>query len=150
MLGWVRGISADSPEVALLKHAFPFAEFSVRPHSAYYTSLDLTTKSGQVSLAGELEALRASEGDTGYYYGVVANLGSIAGWGQLPGWVSMGVTRPTTLAHEVGHNLSLRHAPAAIPVASIRRSPTRTEASACGDSTSAMDPWCLPTAARTS
>ena len=115
VLGWVRGISADSPEVALLKHAFPFAEFSVRPHSAYYTSLDLTTKSGQVSLAGELEALRASEGDTGYYYGVVANLGSIAGWGQLPGWVSMGVTRPTTLAHEVGHNLSLRHAPCGDP-----------------------------------
>ncbi len=115
VLGWVRGISADSPEVALLKHAFPFAEFSVRPHSAYYTSLDLTTKSGQVSLAGELEALRASEGDTGYYYGVVANLGSIAGWGQLPGWVSMGVTRPTTLAHEVGHNLSLRHAPCGGP-----------------------------------
>ena len=115
VLGWVRGISAESPEVALLKHAFPFAEFSVRPHSAYYTSVDPTTRSGRTSLAGELEALRASEGDTGYYYGVVASLGSLAGWGQLPGWVSMGITRPTTLAHEVGHNLSLRHAPCGDP-----------------------------------
>ena len=115
VVGWVRGISADSPEVGLLRHAFPFAEFRVRRHEAYRTSLDLTTSAGQVSLFGELEALRASEGGAGYYYGVAANLGSIAGRGQLPGWVSIGVARSTTLAHEVGHNLSLRHAPCGDP-----------------------------------
>ena len=112
---WVRGISGDSPEVGLLRHAFPFAEFSVSPHEAWHTSLDLTTSAGQVSLFGELEALRESEGGTGYYYGVAAGLGSIAGRGQLPGWVSIGITRSTTLAHEVGHNLSLRHAPCGDP-----------------------------------
>jgi Leucine-rich repeat (LRR) protein len=112
---WVRGISADSPEVGLLKHAFPFAEFSVRRHEPYHTSLDLTTSAGQVSLFGELEALRESEGGTGYYYGVAAALGSVAGRGQLPGWVSVGIARSTTLAHEVGHNLSLRHAPCGDP-----------------------------------
>ena len=111
VLGWVRGISAASPQVGLLKHAFPFAEFSVSQREPHYTSLDVTTTSGQVSLFGELEALRASEGGTGYYYGVAADLGSVAGRGQRPGWVSIGVTSPTTLAHEVGHNLSLRHAP---------------------------------------
>ena len=115
VLAWVRGISSDSPEAGLLRHAFPFAEFNVRPHEAYHTSLDLTTSAGQVSLFGELEALRASEGGTGYYYGVAANLGSVAGRGQLPGWVSVGVARSTTLAHEVGHNLSLRHAPCGDP-----------------------------------
>ena len=115
VLAWVRGISADSPEAGLLRHAFPFAEFNVRPHDAYHTSLDLTSSAGQVSLFGELEALRASEGGTGYYYGVAANLGSNAGRGQLPGWVSVGVPRSTTLAHEVGHNLSLRHAPCGDP-----------------------------------
>ena len=115
VLAWVRGISADSPEAGLLRHAFPFAEFNVRPHEAYHTSLDLTSSAGQVSLFGELEALRASEGGTGYYYGVAANLGSNAGRGQLPGWVSVGVPRSTTLAHEVGHNLSLRHAPCGDP-----------------------------------
>ena len=115
VLTWVRGISAESPEVGLLRHAFPFAEFSVHPHEAYHTSLDLTTSAGQVSLFGELEALRASEGGTGYYYGVAADLGSVAGRGQLPGRVSVGVARSTTLAHEVGHNLSLRHAPCGDP-----------------------------------
>ena len=115
VLAWVRGVSADGSEAGLLRHAFPFAEFTVRPREAYHTSLDLTTSAGQVSLFGELEALRASEGGTGYYYGVAANLGSVAGRGQLPGWVSVGVARSTTLAHEVGHNLSLRHAPCGDP-----------------------------------
>ncbi len=111
VLEWIRGISTDSPEVALLKHAFPFARFDVRPHEAYLTSLDLTTRSGQVAMFGELEMLRASEGGSGHYYGVAADLGSIRGRGALPGALSIGITSPFTLAHEVGHNLSLRHAP---------------------------------------
>ena len=116
VLGWVRGISADSPEVGLLKHAFPFAEFSVTRRSAHYTSLDLTTESGQQKLLNELNALRASDGGTGYYYGVAASVnGFVRGYGLLPGWVGMGQASPVTLAHEVGHNLSLRHAPCGDP-----------------------------------
>ncbi|MCY4400225.1 MAG: M66 family metalloprotease [Gemmatimonadetes bacterium] len=116
VLAWVRGISADSPQLALLRHAFPFAEFNPGAHEAYYTSLDLTTEDGQHGLLNELEALRASENGTGYYYGVAASVnGSVRGWGRLPGWVGMGQTSPVTLAHEVGHNLSLRHAPCGGP-----------------------------------
>lgn len=116
VLSWVRDISAESPQVGLLKHAFPFAEFSVRAREPYYTSQNLTTNIGRSALFGELEAVRATEGGTGYYYGVVANMGGgIAGLGQLPGWVSIGIRRRTTLAHEVGHNLSLRHAPCGGP-----------------------------------
>ena len=112
---WVRGISADSPEVGLLKHAFPLAGFTVERHDPFYTSLDLTTGSGQVGLMGEIEALRRSEEGSGYYYGVAADLGSVGGRGQLPGWISIGIKRPSTLAHELGHNLSLRHAPCGGP-----------------------------------
>ena len=111
VLEWARGISADSPEMALLKHAFPFARFDVRPHEAYFTSLDLTTPSGQVAMFGELRMLQAAEGGSGHYYGVAADLGAIRGRGQLPGRLSIGVARPITMAHEVGHNLSLRHTP---------------------------------------
>ena len=116
VLSWVRGISADSPQLELLRHAFPFAKFSVSPREPYYTSQNLATTVGQVALFGELEAVRASEGGMGYYYGVVADLGgAIGGRGQRPGWVSIGVRSPGTLAHEVGHNLSLRHAPCGDP-----------------------------------
>ena len=115
VLRWVRGISADSPQLELLKHAFPFAEFSVSAREPYYTSTNLNTVGGLVGLFVELEAIRAADGGTGYYYGVVGDLGSILGRGQLPGWVSFGVNSRTTLAHEVGHNLSLMHAPCGGP-----------------------------------
>ena len=116
VLGWVRGVSTDSPQVGLLRHAFPFAEFSARPHEPYFTSRDLTTGSGRTGLMHELEVLRASEGGTGYYYGVAASVnGSVGGLAWLPGWVSMGPASPRTLAHEVGHNLSLQHAPCGNP-----------------------------------
>ena len=112
---WVGGISAGSPEAGLLRFAFPFAEFSVVGRSSYFTSVDPTTKPGRLALLGEIEMLRASEGGTGHYYGVVADLGSINGLGQLPGWVSAGIGSPAVLAHEVGHNLSLSHAPCGNP-----------------------------------
>ena len=112
---WVRDLSADSPQLGLLKHAFPFAEFSVSPREPFYTSQNLTATGGQYALFTELEAVRASDGGTGYYYGVVSNLGSVLGRGQLPGWVSIGVNSRTTLAHEIGHNQSLRHAPCGNP-----------------------------------
>ena len=116
VLGWVRGIAADSPQLGLLKHAFPFAQFSASPHEAYFTSQDLTSEAGQHALLNELEALRTSENGTGHYYGVAASVnGSVRGWGRRPGWVGMGQTSPFTLAHEVGHNLSLRHAPCGGP-----------------------------------
>ena len=116
VLGWVRGISTDSPQLGLLKHAFPFAQFSASPHEAYFTSQDLTSEAGQHALLNELEALRTSENGTGHYYGVAASVnGSVRGWGRRPGWVGMGQTSPFTLAHEVGHNLSLRHAPCGGP-----------------------------------
>lgn len=115
-LAWARGINADSPQAGLLKHAFPFAELEVRSHDVYVTSLDLKPSSGQVSLLGELDALRVSEGGVGYYYGVADMSGASAGGrGRLPGWVSMGRASARTFAHEVGHNLSLRHAPCGGP-----------------------------------
>lgn len=116
VFAWTRGVDSNSRHLGLLKHAFPFAEFNVSPHEVYVTSLDLTTEDGQHGLLNELDALRTAENGTGYYYGVAASVnGFVRGWGRLPGWVGMGQASSLTLAHEVGHNLSLRHAPCGGP-----------------------------------
>ena len=126
VLGWVRDVSAESPKVGLLKHAFPFADFSVSPHEPYFTSLDLTTHSGQHELVNELDALRASEGGTDHYYGVAASVnGYVRGVASMSGWVSMGEASSTTLAHEVGHHFSLQHAPCGNPDGVNRAFPYR-------------------------
>ena len=116
VLSWVNGVSAESPHLALLRYSFPLAGFNPKSHEAYYTSLDLTTEDGQHALLNEIEALRTSESGTGHYYGVAASVnGFVRGWGRLPGWIGIGQASPVTLAHEVGHNLSLRHAPCGGP-----------------------------------
>ena len=112
VLEWTRGISGDSPQLGLLKHAFPFSEFTAKPHDIYMTSLDLTNADDQWGLVLELEALRTAERGTGYYYGVASsNNGSVRGRARINGWASMGKASMPEVAHEVGHNLDLRHAP---------------------------------------
>ena len=109
---WTRSIADDSWEVGLLRYAFPFSEFRARSRATYTTSLDLSTSDGQWNLILELEAVRAAEGGTGYWYGTArSRYGIVRGRARLGGLVSMGKPTFPELAHEVGHNLDLLHAP---------------------------------------
>ncbi len=109
---WTDNIGDDSPEVGLLRYSFPFSEFTARSREAYITSLDLTSDDGQWGLVLEMEALRAIDNGTGYYYAAAASVnGNVRGRARLAAWASIGKAWDTEFAHEVGHNLSLRHAP---------------------------------------
>ncbi len=109
---WTENIGHDSPEVGLLRHAFPFSEFSAKSREAYVTSPDLTNDDDQWGLVLEMEALRALDNGSGYYYAAAASVdGYVRGRARLGGWTSIGKAWDAELAHEVGHNLNLRHAP---------------------------------------
>ena len=109
---WTDNIDDDSPEVGLFRYSFPFSEFTARSREPYYTSLDLTSDDGQWGLVLEMEALRAIENGTGYYYAAAASVnGYVRGRARLAAWASIGKAWDTELAHEVGHNLDLLHAP---------------------------------------
>ena len=109
---WTNNIGDNSPEVGLLKYAFPFHGFHAKSRESYVTSLNLTSGAGQWSLVLELEALRLLDKATGYYYGAAASVnGFVRGIAQIGGWTSMGKAWDTEFAHEIGHNLNLRHAP---------------------------------------
>ncbi|MDE2783577.1 MAG: M66 family metalloprotease [Gemmatimonadota bacterium] len=109
---WTRGIDEDSPQVSLFRYAFPFADFTASTREPYVTSLDLTSDGGQWGLVLEMEALRAADNGTGYYYAAAASVnGYVRGRARLGAWASIGKAWDTELAHEVGHNLDLRHTP---------------------------------------
>jgi hypothetical protein len=96
---------------------FPVAAVDVDLRTAYSTDADLTTEDGWIDLLHEIEALREVDGSARYYYGVHTNPPD-AVWGGLGfvGWpAAIGYDRmpgaSQVMAHELGHNFGLFHAP---------------------------------------
>lgn len=113
ILDWARGLNADHSDMAPARTLLPIGDMEVTVHEPFHTSSDLTTDSGWRSFLREIRVVRQMEGGSGYYYGAVV-LPRRSKWGGLayiglP--VSVGGTDPLTFAHELGHNMNLRHAP---------------------------------------
>ncbi len=114
VLEWTDRIADDSPEVGLLKYAFPFTEFSARSRDPYVTSTDPTQNGWGITL--ELAAVHSMEDAAGYWYAAADSRDDyVRGIAILNGWVSFGKPWATELAHEVGHSLDLLHAPCGDP-----------------------------------
>lgn len=110
---WTRGLDAEHRHMRFAQTVLPIGDMEVRVHEPFYTSSDLTTNGGWRRFLREIRAVRAMEGAVGYYYGVVV-LPPGSRWGGL-GFIgqpiSVGRHSDRTFAHELGHNMSLRHAP---------------------------------------
>ena len=109
-LSRVEGLTEADTLFRRARQWLPAADLTVALHEVVYTSARTSTE-----LITEIEAIRVMEGGTGYYMGgipqyLVEELG-LAGRGMLPGRASFSRVRSVTIAHELGHNLSLRHAP---------------------------------------
>ncbi len=109
-----RGLDADSEPLRLARSVLPIDEVDVSVRQAYETSVDLTTSPGWVRLLEELTLLYKTERVRGYYYGALSPSGDAARTGI--GYVAIesiaaGLLDPQVIAHELGHNMSLKHAP---------------------------------------
>ncbi len=111
--------------VATLKKAMPVQAVNVTlrvtPYSSSVDSLPSGGSSEWSTVLNEIRTLQVVDGTGKYFYGVVkTTYGSgIAGIGYVPGKSAVGWDRMPSgdgvLAHEVGHNLSLLHAPCGHP-----------------------------------
>jgi len=102
---------------------YPVATIGSDVRAAVYTTTTsdtLQSNNGNGAwgaVLSEISALRVADGFMGHYYGVArAGYGSgIAGLGYVPGRTAVGWDRLPSgdgvAAHELGHNLSLEHAP---------------------------------------
>ena len=88
----------------------PVTDLSVREHAPVTTSTNNTSR-----LLRELRAIRTMEGGSGHYMGIMARFEEWGGRAYRPGRVSVSVPNPSTMAHELGHNMSLQHAPCGEP-----------------------------------
>ena len=77
----------------------------------------LSSSNSASALLSETRAIMALEGGGGRYMGMMAGpiAGGLSGVASRPGRASFSVPLPLTMAHELGHNLNLRHAPCGDP-----------------------------------
>ncbi len=113
VLTWVDGITATGPKMTFIRSILPVGELEVTVHEPYRTSADLTTSGGWFEVIREINVLRLVEGGRGYYYGAFARPSDApyGGLGYIGRPTSVGQLDLDTFAHELGHNMGLRHAP---------------------------------------
>ena len=122
---WTDGMTPESEQLRHARAVLPIGEMTVSVHESLTTSADLTTAAGWSQLLGELTYLRVTEGERGYYYGAVSldDGATSRGLGFIGHPVAVGRADAGVLAHELGHNLGLHHAPCGGAVAPDRSFP---------------------------
>ena len=115
------GLTADSHHFDDAKAYLPMDEMAVRvrePLRSEYNSSDLVTRPGWTKVLLEIYELWKAEGRDGYYYGVVrhptvvtapAAPAGVAFLSDPPTPVALGIGLGYLFAHEVGHNMGLKH-----------------------------------------
>ena len=93
-----------------IRTLLPIKNLEVTAHAPVMTS---TSPDEYFPLFGETEAIRAMEGGSGHYMGTMSNPGKVgrAGLATIGGRVFISRLNPFTMAHELGHLMSLFHAP---------------------------------------
>ena len=111
----VKAMEADPENHVRLQRTrtlLPIGDIKVTAHEAV-----LSSSNDVHDLYHEMSAIRALEGGTGYFMGILppAYSGNASGAALRPGKVSVSSASGSTIAHELGHNLSLGHAPCGTP-----------------------------------
>ncbi|WP_420635435.1 leucine-rich repeat domain-containing protein [Candidatus Palauibacter sp.] len=113
VLDWADNFASGEQAGGFVRHVLPVDEWDVNVREPYFTTSDPQSLEQWRNLLREIRLVRTMDSGAGYYYGVMepTRRSGILGVGGLPGTSSVGLPDPTVLAHELGHNLSLRHTP---------------------------------------
>ncbi len=105
-------LSPSSDVLSDTRDLLPVGDLDVTLHAPVYT----TSRSG-FNILDETEALRVMEGGTGYYLGLTSRHDvqvGVAGVAWRDGWAAWSWFNSGVIAHELGHNMSLGHAPCGV------------------------------------
>ena len=100
------GMTAQDTLLLDTRTLLPVGDFEVEVHDPVWTSTN-----NIYEILPEVEAIRVMEGNPGHYVGTMTNVVGAAGLAYAPGFSSFSWPGSITIAHELGHNISLHHAP---------------------------------------
>ena len=106
------GLTAEDNLLWPTRTLLPVARLELTVHEPVWTSSD-----DGFALMRETAAIRTMEGRSGHYLGTKPwpLSGGFAGRASIGGRVSFAIPDSAVIAHELGHNMSLRHAPCGDP-----------------------------------
>ena len=108
---WTNGMNPDSERMRMSRTILPVGSMEVEVRETYTTNLDLRYATWAL-WRNEIGILYEQEGRRGYYYGVVGEPRfGVRGIANLGYPVSVGTGVDYVYTHEVGHTMSLYHAP---------------------------------------
>ena len=114
ILDQTTGMAADPHGHELLSETrtlLPVGGLDVTAHEPV-----LTSSNSMFALIRETDAIRALEAGSGHWMGMMSGpITGAGGVGRLPGRVSSSAPATSTIAHELGHNMNLSHAPCGGP-----------------------------------
>ena len=103
----LEGLNAESDLFRPTRDILPVRDLRVEVREPVWTSFDPVDENFGLLLQ-ETEMIRTMDGAAGHYMGIQRDLGGAA---ETSGYVSVSALDDWIMAHELGHNMSLDHAP---------------------------------------
>ena len=107
VLTQIEGVAADSWHFRLTRTLLPVRDFRLTVRDHVWTEVDPVFDNVS-ELLRVIAMTRATDGASGHYMGILMSEGGLA---DMPGFHSLARFTPATMAHELGHNMNLGHAP---------------------------------------
>ncbi len=110
---YVAGLSSDDELFRMTREILPVGDLHLNVREPVWTSVESVAKN-TISILVEVYVLRVLDGARGHYMGIIP-ASERAGVAVIPGTIGVSALNGNIIAHELGHNMNLGHAPCGGP-----------------------------------